>query len=303
MGRRRVTGGTRQASFLSYFVKRKMRPGQQNNNNSNNNKNRQRGRSNNSNNNNNGGRKHLNPLSRNYESNGPDVKVRGNAAHIAEKYVQLARDAHGSGDSVMAENYLQHAEHYYRIVLAAQPQPIRTDQPGQESTEVEDDDDYAGDEQSRFDTPQFRASLQAERPYQDQQRNDQQNGQYSQNGQQSGQNSQNNQQGERPPHNQNNQPQGERPPRYEQPRVEQPQPPRDETVVIVASEAPEATTTSGDVLPVEAQAGEEPRRRERRPRRRRPAGGEGNVDPNGPQPEVGELPAFITAGGATNPAE
>src|ERR1700754_3097173 len=103
-------------------VQSKMRPGQQNNSN---NKNRSRGR------NNNGGRKHLNPLSRNYESNGPDVKVHGNAAHIAEKYVQLARDAHASGDSVMAENYLQHAEHYYRIVSAAQPQP-RTDQFGQD---------------------------------------------------------------------------------------------------------------------------------------------------------------------------
>jgi hypothetical protein len=72
--------------------------------------------------NNNGGRKHLNPLSRNYESNGPDVKVRGNASHVAEKYLQLARDAQSSGDSVMAENYLQHAEHYFRIVAAAQAQ-------------------------------------------------------------------------------------------------------------------------------------------------------------------------------------
>ena len=73
-----------------------MRPNQQNNNNNNNNnKNRSRGR------NNNGGRKHGNPLSRNYESNGPDVKVRGNASHIAEKYLQLARDAQSSGDSVM----------------------------------------------------------------------------------------------------------------------------------------------------------------------------------------------------------
>ena len=61
-------------------------------------------------------------MSRNYESNGPDVKIRGNAAHVAEKYVQLARDATASGDSVMAENYPQHAEHYFRIILAAQAQ-------------------------------------------------------------------------------------------------------------------------------------------------------------------------------------
>ncbi len=66
------------------------------------------------------GRKSSNPLSRNFESNGPDVKVRGNASHIAEKYSVLARDALTSGDTVMAENYFQHAEHYYRIVAAAQ---------------------------------------------------------------------------------------------------------------------------------------------------------------------------------------
>jgi hypothetical protein len=61
-----------------------------------------------------------NPLSRVYESNGPDVKVRGNAQTIADKYLQLGRDAQSSGDIVMAENYYQHAEHYLRIVAAAQ---------------------------------------------------------------------------------------------------------------------------------------------------------------------------------------
>ncbi|MDQ0396286.1 DUF4167 domain-containing protein [Labrys monachus] len=68
------------------------------------------------------GGKGPNPLSRSYESNGPDVKVRGTAAHIAEKYVQLARDAQSSGDPILAEAYLQHAEHYFRIIAAAQPQ-------------------------------------------------------------------------------------------------------------------------------------------------------------------------------------
>jgi hypothetical protein len=61
-----------------------------------------------------------NPLSRVYESNGPDVKVRGTAQTIAEKYLQLGRDAQSSGDIVMAESYYQHAEHYLRIVAAAQ---------------------------------------------------------------------------------------------------------------------------------------------------------------------------------------
>ena len=61
-------------------------------------------------------------MSRVYESNGPDVKIRGNPSHIAEKYVQLARDAQSSGDPVAAENYYQHAEHYFRLIAAAQEQ-------------------------------------------------------------------------------------------------------------------------------------------------------------------------------------
>ena len=67
-------------------------------------------------------RKPQNPMSRNFESNGPDVKIRGNASHIADKYTTLARDALSNGDRVIAENYLQHAEHYNRIVAAAQQQ-------------------------------------------------------------------------------------------------------------------------------------------------------------------------------------
>jgi hypothetical protein len=53
-----------------------------------------------------------------FDSTGPDVKIRGTAAHVYEKYLQLARDASSSGDRVMQENYLQHAEHYYRILMA-----------------------------------------------------------------------------------------------------------------------------------------------------------------------------------------
>jgi uncharacterized protein DUF4167 len=67
-------------------------------------------------------RKTHNPLTRVYESNGPDVKIRGTASHVAEKYVQLARDAQSSGDPVSAENYLQHAEHYFRLIALAQEQ-------------------------------------------------------------------------------------------------------------------------------------------------------------------------------------
>jgi len=59
---------------------------------------------------------------RTFDSFGLEIKIRGSAAHVYEKYLQLARDANSSGDRVMAENYLQHAEHYYRIMAAAAAQ-------------------------------------------------------------------------------------------------------------------------------------------------------------------------------------
>jgi hypothetical protein len=68
-----------------------------------------------------GGGGSFNP-NRTFDSNGPDIKIRGSASHVYEKYLQLARDANTQGDRVMAENYLQHAEHYFRILSAAQAQ-------------------------------------------------------------------------------------------------------------------------------------------------------------------------------------
>ena len=197
-----------------------MRPNQQN-------KNRSRGR--------NGGRKNVNPLSRNFESNGPDVKIRGNAAHVAERYVQLARDATATGDSVMAENYLQHAEHYFRILSAAQAQV----QPRNEPSYDYDDNDSDGDESNTNE-----ANTQA------------------------------------------------------QPASPAPAP------------AAKSDDSSEDSAPAAAasdnETGDEEGRerpRTRRPRRRRQASGEDRTDPSGsPQPDVGELPAFLT-GGPANAAE
>jgi hypothetical protein len=93
---------------------------------------------------------HQNPLSRMYESNGPDVKIRGTASHIAEKYLQLARDAQSSGDPIAAENYYQHAEHYFRLIAAAQEQlrqtqPYYQQQPAEMRANVTDDDYDDGD--------------------------------------------------------------------------------------------------------------------------------------------------------------
>lgn len=65
------------------------------------------------------------------DSNGPDVRIRGTANQIHDKYQTLARDAQSAGDRVKAENYLQHAEHYYRVMKAMQPTP----QPSQENSE------------------------------------------------------------------------------------------------------------------------------------------------------------------------
>src|SRR6187399_2766936 len=96
-----------------------MRNGQNNN---------KRMRNRNNNNRNDGNRRGQNPMTRVFESNGPDIKIRGTASHVAEKYVQLARGARSSGDPVAAENYYQHAEHYFRLIAAAQEQ-FRQNQP------------------------------------------------------------------------------------------------------------------------------------------------------------------------------
>src|ERR1700712_3345311 len=84
---------------------------------------RQRGRNRNGSSTSSGGNKpQLHNANRAFDSNGPEgIKVRGNAQHVFEKYQQLARDASSAGDRVLAENYLQHAEHYFRVIRVVQP--------------------------------------------------------------------------------------------------------------------------------------------------------------------------------------
>ena len=252
-----------------------MRPNNQNN------KNRQRGR--------NGGRKHVNPLSRNFESNGPDVKVRGNAAHIAEKYLQLARDAQSSGDSVMAENYLQHAEHYFRIVSSAQQAQNGQRPDGQQDDDYDDD---MPEMNSRFSSPQ-------PQPQQQYGGEGDEQGDGEQPRQQQGEQRQQRPEGERQQRNDR----GERRERPER----QTRPERVEGEAVAA--APQQQVSAE---PVAEETGEQPvaaegearKPRERRPRRRRPAGGDNGVDPaDAPQPDVGELPAFLTAGSSKTAAE
>ena len=92
------------------------------------------------------GRKPSTPSNRSYESNGPEVKIRGNAPQIFDKYVQLARDASLAGDRVRAENLYQHAEHYFRLIQASQP---RRDAGPDDMIENEEDD-VADDGYERF---------------------------------------------------------------------------------------------------------------------------------------------------------
>ncbi len=63
-----------------------------------------------------------------FDSNGPSVRIRGNAFQVHEKYLSLARDAASSGDRIAAENYYQHAEHYFRIHSADQEERARQQQ-------------------------------------------------------------------------------------------------------------------------------------------------------------------------------
>ncbi len=83
-----------------------------------------------------GPRKPHNPSRpQNFDSPGPDVRVRGNTYQVMEKYLALARDASLAGDRIAMENYLQHAEHYYRTINsngdANRPRPpMRSDGQG-----------------------------------------------------------------------------------------------------------------------------------------------------------------------------
>jgi hypothetical protein len=51
-----------------------------------------------------------------FDSSGPDVRVRGNAHQVFDKYQALAREAASLGDRILSEAYWQYAEHYYRII-------------------------------------------------------------------------------------------------------------------------------------------------------------------------------------------
>ncbi len=77
-----------------------------------------------------------------FESNGPEAKVRGTAQQILEKYQSLARDAYSAGDRILAEGYLQHAEHYYRILNSDNDGRNRDNNQNRHQNSNRDDDDF-----------------------------------------------------------------------------------------------------------------------------------------------------------------
>ena len=91
-----------------------------------------------------------NPLTRSYDSQGPDVRIRGTALHVAERYLQLARDAHTGNNPIAAENYLQHAEHYFRFIATAQAAQLQAQKGDVRATgesdpeDLDDSNDFGG---------------------------------------------------------------------------------------------------------------------------------------------------------------
>jgi hypothetical protein len=111
---------------------------------------RSRGRNSNGNPNNpnpphNGGRPRIPHRSQTFDSNGPGTKIRGNAYQVFERYVALAREAVSSGDRIAAENFYQHAEHYFRIMNANGDNPAQN---MNRPTTPADQDSEAGDQDS-----------------------------------------------------------------------------------------------------------------------------------------------------------
>ena len=104
-----------------------------------------------------GGNRRPNPRTQTFDSNGPDVRIRGTAYQITEKYMALAKDAAAAGDAVLAESYLQHAEHYQRIINtmteqiqqsdAAQPE-VKEEKQKQKPVRTKKSDELSKDEET-----------------------------------------------------------------------------------------------------------------------------------------------------------
>ncbi len=92
------------------------------------------------------GHKHINVRTQVFDSNGPEGRIRGNAHQVMEKYLTLARDSSSQGDRVAAENFYQHAEHYFRLINAYN-QNNGQRRPQNLPTPAEDQAEMSGDEE------------------------------------------------------------------------------------------------------------------------------------------------------------
>lgn len=95
--------------------------------------------------------RHINVRTQVFDSNGPEGRIRGNAHQVMEKYLALARDASSQGDRVAAENFYQHAEHYFRLINAynqnnGQRRPQNLPTPAEDQNDMVGDDEDEGDE-------------------------------------------------------------------------------------------------------------------------------------------------------------
>lgn len=97
-----------------------------------------------------GHQRNINIRSQVFDSNGPEGRIRGNAHQVMEKYLALARDASSQGDRHAAENFYQHAEHYFRLINAynqnnGQRRPQNLPTPAEDQAEVTGDDEDGED--------------------------------------------------------------------------------------------------------------------------------------------------------------
>ena len=134
---------------------------------SNNRRGRNNNRGGNSNRNNNGGnnRRPQARLNHVYDSNGPEGRVRGTAAQIVEKYESLARDANASGNKVLQQSFLQHAEHYQRVLAEVQKEVDAQNERRAEQQKSQQTDKTANAEKSNSKPPQ-KSEEQVKKPVQ-----------------------------------------------------------------------------------------------------------------------------------------
>jgi hypothetical protein len=125
---------------------------------------RQRGR-------NNGRKPHMPQRSQTFDSSGPDVRIRGNAYQVLEKYLAMARDASAAGDRIAAENFYQHAEHYYRVISASGEHQRQQQQQQQMHGHGQGGHGHGGYNQGQPHQPQGQDPRQLQQPYEGQHQN------------------------------------------------------------------------------------------------------------------------------------